>query len=119
MMKKIFICVSMQYDAERTVQFARACCGYVREQGMIPIASQYLYHDETRNIHQIEDLDMGHEYMVDVRICRELMMLCDEVWIFMTGAPDDLMILVLSMADEMGMEVHIFRKGELCRLSAT
>ena len=114
MMKKIFVCVSMQYDAERTVQFARACCSYVREQGMIPIASQYLYHDETRNIHQIEDLDEGHEYLVDVRICRELMMLCDEAWIFMNKDPDDLMIMVFSMADEMEMEVHIFRKDELC-----
>jgi len=83
---------------------------------MIPIASQYLFHDEIRNIHQIEDMDEGHEYLVDVRICRELMMLCDEVWIFMNKDPDDLMIMVFSMADEMEMEVHIFRKDELCGL---
>ena len=113
-MKKIFVCVSLQYSAERTIDFARACCCLVRERGMIPIASQYLFHDETRNIPSIEGLDLGHEYLIDVRICRELMMVCDEVWIFMNRDPDDLMIMVLSMADEMEMEVHIFRKDELC-----
>ena len=66
MMKKVFVCVSMQGNAEKTVQFARACCGHVRQRGMIPIASQYLFHDETRNIPQISDLDAGHEYLVDM-----------------------------------------------------
>ena len=119
MMKKIFVCVSVQYNAERTVQFARACCSYVRNRGLIPIASQYLYHDETRNNNQIQELDEGHEYLVDVRICRELMMVCDEAWFFMTRDPDDLMIMVLEMADEMEMEVHIFRKEEVCGLIIT
>ena len=86
---------------------------------MIPIASQYLYHDETRNNNQIQELDEGHEYLVDVRICRELMMVCDEAWFFMTRDPDDLMIMVLEMADEMEMEVHIFRKEEVCGLIIT
>jgi len=116
-MKKIFVCVSIQYSAERTIDFARACCGLVRERGMIPIASQYLFHDETRNVQRIEELDEGYEYLFDVRICRELMMLCDEVWVFMNKDPDDLMIMVLGMADEMEMEVHIFRKEELCGLN--
>ena len=114
MMKKVFVCVSMQKNAERTIQFARACCSHVRERGMIPIASQYLFHDETRNIPQVADLDAGHEYLVDIRICRELMMICNEVWIFMDQDPDDLMVMVLSMADELEMDVHIFRKGDLC-----
>ena len=116
MMKKVFVCVSMQKNAERTVQFARACCSYVRERGIIPIASQYLFHDETRNVPQVEDLETGHEYLVDIRICRELMMLCDEVWLFLNREPDDLIIMVLSMADELEMEVRIFRKEELCGL---
>ena len=116
MMKKVFVCVSMQKNAERTISFARACCSHVRERGMIPIASQYLFHDETRNIPVIADLDAGHEYLVDIRICRELMMICDEVWVFMDRDPDDLMIMVLSMADELEMKVHIFRKGEACEL---
>ena len=34
----------------------------------------------------------------------------------MNKDPDDLMIMVFSMADEMEMEVHIFRKDELCGL---
>ena len=83
---------------------------------MIPIASQYLFHDETRNIPVFADLDVGHEYLVDIRICRELMMICDEVWVFMDKDPDDLMVMVLSMADELEMKVHIFRKGEACEL---
>jgi len=44
------------------------------------------------------------------------MMICDEVWVFMDRDPDDLMIMVLSMADELEMKVHIFRKGEACEL---
>ena len=116
MMKKVFVCVSMQKNAESTIQFARACCSHVRERGIIPIASQYLFHDETRNVPQVENLEIGHEYLVDIRICRELMMICDEVWVFMNRDPDDLIIMVLNMADELEMEVRIFRKGELCGL---
>ena len=116
MMKKVFVCVSLQKNAERTVDFARKCSSYIREKGMIPMASQYLFHDETRNLREINDANVSHEYMVDIRICRELMMLSDEVWIFMDKDPDDLMIMILSMADELEMHVRVFMKGELCEL---
>ena len=116
MMKKVFVCVSMQKNAERTVDVARAACRYIREKDIIPVAPQYLYHDETRNIASIDDLDAGHEYLIDIRMCREMMMVCEEVWIFMDRDPDDMMIMILSMADELEMDVHIFRKGESCGL---
>lgn len=116
MMRKVFVFVSAQDDAEKTIRFARACCSYVRETEKIPIADQYLFHDEGRNIRQIEDLNIGHEYLVDIRICRELMMLCDEVWVFLNRQPDDPVIMILSMADELEMEIHIFRKEELCQI---
>ena len=106
MMKRVFVCVSTQASAEETIRFARACCSKVWEKEMIPIADQYLFHDEDRNNRQIANLNCGHEWMVDIRICRELMMLSDEVWVFMTYEPDEPMIMVLSMADEMDMEVH-------------
>ena len=118
MMKKIFVCVSIQTSADRTIRLAQTCCALVRRKGMIPIASQYLFHDEDRNSHKIRDLDEGFEYLVDVRICRELMMICDEAWIFMNKEPDDLMIMVLGMAGELDMETRIIKKGEqLCGLN--
>ena len=67
MMKKIFVCVSMQKSAEQTVELARECSRYVREKEMIPIAPQYLFHDETRNISNIENVDTGHEFFTDIR----------------------------------------------------
>ena len=112
MMKKIFICVSMQKNAEKTVELARECSRYVREKEMIPIASQYLFHDETRNISNIENVDTGHEFFIDIRICREQMMLSDEVWFFVDPAPDDVMSMLASMADEMQKKVQIFARGE-------
>ena len=112
MMKKIFVCVSMQKNAEKTVDLARECCRFVREQGMIPIASQYLFHDETRNVSDIENVDTGHEFFVDIRICREQMMLCDEIWFFVDPAPDDVMSMLAQMADEMQKKVQIFARGE-------
>ncbi len=83
---------------------------------MIPVASVYLFHDEERNSSRLEDPDLGHEYLVDGRICREQMMDCDEVWIFKNRDPDDLMIMVNSMADEMAMEIQTFGEDEICRL---
>lgn len=112
MMKKIFVCVSMQKNAEQTVELARECSRYVREKEMIPIAPQYLFHDETRNISNIENVDTGHEFFTDIRICREQMMLSDEVWFFVDPAPDDVMSMLASMADEMQKKVQIFARGE-------
>lgn len=112
MMKKVFVCVSMQKSAEQTVQFARECCRYVREKEMIPIASQYLFHDETRNVSEIEKVDTGHEFFTDIRICREQMMLSDEVWVFMDSDADDMMTLIVAMAEEMQINIRIFIKGE-------
>ncbi len=116
MFKKVFVNVSIQRNAWRTTELALACCRYVRQCEMIPVAPQYLFHDENRNCPCIEDLDMGHEYLVDVRMCREQMMDCDKVWIFKNKDPDDLMIMVMCMADEMEMEVRIFGEDELCGL---
>lgn len=112
MMKKVFVCVSMQKNAEQTVQYARECCRYVREKEMIPIAAQYLFHDETRNVSDIEEVDTGHEFFTDIRICREQMMLSDEVWVFMDSDADDMMTLIVAMAEEMQINVRVFIKGE-------
>ena len=96
MMKKVFVYVSIQNDPELTVRFARACCSYARDRGLIPIASQYLFHDDSRNNFQISDLKNNQDLLIDLQICRELMTLCDMVWVFMDGEPDDMMLMVLN-----------------------
>ena len=116
MMRKIYVCVSVQDNAEETVRFARACCLYVRDRGLMPMASHYMSHNDARNFTRVEDLEDTSDYIEEIRIRREELKMSDEAWIFINREVDEPMVMDVSMANDLEIEIQVFRKEDLCGL---
>ena len=116
-MRRIYVCVSIQRNAEETVQFARACCSFVWDKGFLPMASHYMCHNESQNIIDTEGLDDNSDYLEMIRAHREELKLSDEAWFFIKGEKDAPMIMDYSMAFDLEIPVHTYSEEELCSLN--
>ena len=110
-MKRIYICVSRQLTDEKTMNLVKKVCRWSREHRMLPLADQYLFVDFGRGEDHVKDLDEAHERFLDREYKRALMRLCDEVWVFLTGDPDETVNRDIETAQELDLDIQIVRKG--------
>lgn len=74
-MKKVYICSPYRGDTETNIQNAQNYCRAAVEQGCLPIAPHLFFP-------QFMDDDDLKEHESSMNMARELLFMCDEIWVF-------------------------------------
>ena len=74
-MKKVYICSPYRGDTETNIQNAQNYCRAVVELGYLPIAPHLFFP-------QFMDDDDLKEHESSMNMARELLFMCDEIWVF-------------------------------------
>jgi len=95
-MKKVYICSPYRGDVERNVGNARRYCRDAVKTGFIPVAPHIYFT-------QFLDDSVESERMAGIEAGIQLMLACDEVWVF--GEPTDGMRQEIECAMENGLKI--------------
>ena len=97
-MKKVFICSPLRGDIERNVMRALDHCREAAELGVLPIAPHAYF---TRFL----DDSVPQERALGMKLGRELLQMCDEVWVYNLERVSAGMAEEIALAKELGIQV--------------